>query len=144
MLGERLKKLRGKRTQEEVAKYIGVSRARYSHYENGRSEPDTETLKKIASYYNVTTDYLLGLEKKEEKARYRVSNEHNKYDEQSELLLTSEELKVLQEIKKHPILFHDLANAPEKKIKQLIKMWEFVKKDLESDDHEEGFGDIED
>ncbi|MCY7911880.1 helix-turn-helix transcriptional regulator, partial [Bacillus haynesii] len=36
MLGGRLKSLRGKRTQEEVAKQIGVSRARYSHYENGR------------------------------------------------------------------------------------------------------------
>ena len=59
MLGGRLKNLRGKRTQEEVAKQIGVSRARYSHYENGRSEPDYETLKKLADYYKVTIDYLL-------------------------------------------------------------------------------------
>lgn len=59
MLGGRLKHLRGKRTQEEVAKQIGVSRARYSHYENGRSEPDYETLKKLADYYKVTIDYLL-------------------------------------------------------------------------------------
>lgn len=65
MLGGRLKSLRGKRTQEEVAKQIGVSRARYSHYENGRSEPDYETLKKLADYYKVTIDYLLtGTEKK--------------------------------------------------------------------------------
>ncbi|MDN5387405.1 MULTISPECIES: HTH-type transcriptional regulator Xre [Bacillus] len=65
MLGGRLKSLRGKRTQEEVAKQIGVSRARYSHYENGRSEPDYETLKKLADYYKVTIDYLLtGMEKK--------------------------------------------------------------------------------
>ena len=65
MLGARLKSLRGKRTQEGVAKQIGVSRARYSHYENGRSEPDYETLKKLADYYKVTIDYLLtGTEKK--------------------------------------------------------------------------------
>lgn len=65
MLDGRLKSLRGKRTQEEVAKQIGVSRARYSHYENGRSEPDYETLKKLADYYKVTIDYLLtGTEKK--------------------------------------------------------------------------------
>ncbi|MGN9865945.1 HTH-type transcriptional regulator Xre [Bacillus swezeyi] len=64
MLGGRLKSLRGKRTQEDVAKQIGVSRARYSHYENGRSEPDYETLKKLADYYKVTIDYLLtGAEK---------------------------------------------------------------------------------
>lgn len=60
MLGERLKVLRGKRTQEDIAKYLGISRARYSHYENGRSEPDIENLQKLAELYNTTTDYLLG------------------------------------------------------------------------------------
>jgi HTH-type transcriptional regulator, competence development regulator len=60
MLTKRLKNLRGKTTQEEVAGRIGISRARYSHYENGRSEPDTETLNKLADYYDVSVDYLLG------------------------------------------------------------------------------------
>lgn len=60
MLGERLKTLRGKRTQEDIAKYLGISRARYSHYENERSEPDIENLQKLAELYNTTTDYLLG------------------------------------------------------------------------------------
>lgn len=59
-LGERLKLLRGKRTQEEVSKLIGLSRARYSHYENNRVEPDTEILKRLADFYNVSIDYLLG------------------------------------------------------------------------------------
>ncbi|MFD9627702.1 helix-turn-helix domain-containing protein [Peribacillus muralis] len=60
MIGNKLKILRGKRTQEEVALKIGVSRARYSHYENGRSEPDMEILQKMADHYSVSTDYLLG------------------------------------------------------------------------------------
>ncbi len=65
MIGGRLKSLRGKRTQEEIASHIGVSRARYSHYENGRSEPDYDTLQKLADYFQVTTDYLLtGKDKK--------------------------------------------------------------------------------
>ncbi len=80
MLGGRLKSLRGKRTQEEVAKQIGVSRARYSHYENGRSEPDYETLKKLADYYKVTIDYLLtGTEKKKRlktKSQIRICKLH--------------------------------------------------------------------
>lgn len=63
MFGDRLKKLRGKSTQEDVAKFIGVSRARYSHYENGRSEPDLEVLKKLAEYFNVSIDYLIKGEK---------------------------------------------------------------------------------
>jgi len=58
--GEKLKQLRGKKTQDQVAKDIGISRARYSHYENERTEPDMELIHKIAAYYKVTTDYLLG------------------------------------------------------------------------------------
>ena len=61
MLGDRLKKLRGDgRTQEDVAKAVGVSRAAYSHFENNRNEPDNDTLKKLAQYYDVSIDYLLG------------------------------------------------------------------------------------
>lgn len=60
MLGDRIKKLRGKRSQEEVSEKIGISRARLSHYETGRSEPDTETLQKIADVFGVTIDFLLG------------------------------------------------------------------------------------
>jgi transcriptional regulator with XRE-family HTH domain len=59
MIGVRLKKLRGKRSQEDIAEKIGISRARLSHYETGRSEPDSETLKKIADFYNVSTDFIL-------------------------------------------------------------------------------------
>jgi|GEM_PF-1029167 len=59
--GRKLASLRGKITQEEVATAIGISRARYSHYETGRSEPDNEILQALAEYYDVTSDYLLGL-----------------------------------------------------------------------------------
>lgn len=67
MLGDRLKRLRGKRTQSEVAKSLGITRARYSHYENGRNEPDNEMLQKLADYYQVTVDYLLGYDNEEKK-----------------------------------------------------------------------------
>lgn len=61
MLGDRLKELRGSgRTQEDVAKAVGVSRAAYSHFENNRNEPDNDTLKKLANFYGVSVDYLLG------------------------------------------------------------------------------------
>ncbi|MGD6993952.1 helix-turn-helix domain-containing protein [Sutcliffiella horikoshii] len=59
MIGKRLKELRGKRSQEEVAEKIGISRARLSHYETGRSEPDSETLQNIADFYDVPIDYLI-------------------------------------------------------------------------------------
>jgi SOS-response transcriptional repressor LexA len=44
VLSKKLVTLRGKQTQQEVADAIGISRARYSHYETGRSEPDIAIL----------------------------------------------------------------------------------------------------
>jgi DNA-binding XRE family transcriptional regulator len=60
MLGDRLRQLRGRRTQEYVAKHLGVLRASYSHYENEHVEPSLETLCKMADLFQVSTDYLLG------------------------------------------------------------------------------------
>lgn len=57
--GERLVKLRGKRSQEDAAKGIGISRARLSHYENERSEPDFDTLTKLSHFYRVPIDYIV-------------------------------------------------------------------------------------
>jgi transcriptional regulator with XRE-family HTH domain len=60
MIGKRLKFLRGKRTQHEIADKLGVSRASYSHYENDHVQPDNDIIIKMADIFNVTTDYLLG------------------------------------------------------------------------------------
>lgn len=60
MLGERLKVLRGKRTQQEIADKLSISRARYSHYENDHVQPDNDLLQKMATLYNCSVDYLLG------------------------------------------------------------------------------------
>jgi transcriptional regulator with XRE-family HTH domain len=65
-LGKKLRDLRlqQKYSQEEFAKILGINRGTYAQYEIGRRNPDYETLKKIADFYNVTTDYLLGREEK--------------------------------------------------------------------------------
>nr|WP_194949949.1 helix-turn-helix transcriptional regulator [Anoxybacillus flavithermus] len=62
VLGDRLKRLRleKKLTQEELGKKINVTKVSISGYENGNRTPDTETLQKLADFFNVTTDYLLG------------------------------------------------------------------------------------
>ncbi|MBQ7232779.1 MAG: helix-turn-helix transcriptional regulator [Bacillales bacterium] len=61
MIGQRLKELRGKKTQAEIAEQIGISRARYSHYENGRNNPDVEIIKKLAEYYGVSIEHIIGV-----------------------------------------------------------------------------------
>ena len=45
--------------QADVANKLGVSPSTVGMYEQGRSQPDTEMLTKIANLFGVTTDYLL-------------------------------------------------------------------------------------
>ncbi|WGG44199.1 helix-turn-helix transcriptional regulator [Rossellomorea sp. DA94] len=54
------KKLR----QEDIANILGIARTTYAMYEQGNREPDFDTLNKIADYFEVTIDHLLGREEK--------------------------------------------------------------------------------
>ncbi|MGM9946138.1 MAG: helix-turn-helix domain-containing protein [Lysinibacillus sp.] len=49
-------------TQEQIADYVGVSRAAVSKWEKGLSYPDITLLPKLATYFNVSIDELLGYE----------------------------------------------------------------------------------
>lgn len=62
-LAERLLTLRGEKnlTQEETAERLGVSNKTYSKWETGATSPDLETLVKLARFFGVTADNLLGL-----------------------------------------------------------------------------------
>ena len=57
-----LKILRKKRnlTQKDVADAIGITFQTYSYYETGRTKPTPETLCKLADFFEVTVDELLG------------------------------------------------------------------------------------
>jgi transcriptional regulator with XRE-family HTH domain len=63
MIGKRITALRTAKglTQQAVATGISISRATYAHYEIDRREPDNKTLIKIANFFDVSTDYLLGV-----------------------------------------------------------------------------------
>lgn len=60
-ISEKLRELRAKKgvSQADVAKRLGVSRATYVQYETGVNTP-MKKLSELASFYGVTTDYLLG------------------------------------------------------------------------------------
>lgn len=49
-------------TQEEIANYLGVSKAAVSKWEKGQSYPDIALLPKIATYFTTSIDELLGYE----------------------------------------------------------------------------------
>ncbi|EAX47536.1 putative prophage repressor [Thermosinus carboxydivorans Nor1] len=65
MLGERLKSLREQKgiTQQEMADILGIARGTYAHYEIDRREPDNATLSRLADFFGVSVDYLLGRDK---------------------------------------------------------------------------------
>ncbi|MED0665755.1 helix-turn-helix domain-containing protein [Bacillus badius] len=143
MLGDRLKELRQQRklTQEEFAQKMGISRGTYAHYEINKRQPDYGTLQKIADFYNVTTDYLLGrTDSPETKSTVTVAGQS--------VSLSPDELRVFKELIKHQAMFHDLATDPEKKVKQLIKLYKMKKILFDEDDDDEeygdGFGEFED
>lgn len=63
-ISENLVKLRHNKkvTQDEVALFLGVTKASVSKWENGQSMPDIQLLPLVAVYFNVTVDELLGFE----------------------------------------------------------------------------------
>lgn len=61
-LGQRLRKLRGKISQGQLAAYSGVSQSTISDIENDKIKPKTiEAIIRLARYHHKTTDYLLGV-----------------------------------------------------------------------------------
>ena len=62
MLPKALKLLRTNRkmSQRELADIIGVSQQTIGSWEVGRTSPDPDMINKLAQYFNVPTDYLLG------------------------------------------------------------------------------------
>lgn len=61
---EKLKELRIEKglKQEELAKVLSVTQRKISYWETGKIEPDLLHLTKIADYFQVSVDYLLGRE----------------------------------------------------------------------------------
>ena len=85
MLNQRIKELRLARgiNQVKLAEALGVTKQSVSNWENDNIQPSIEILIKLAEYFCVSTDYLLGLE---EKITLDVSN------------LSAEEIAHIQQI----------------------------------------------
>ena len=59
-------RLRENKTQAQLAQKLGLTKSVISAYETGLRLPSYDILINIAKIYNVSTDYLLGLEHKQE------------------------------------------------------------------------------
>ena len=80
----RLNELRGNKTQAQIAQILGLPRETYRNYEVGNREPPLDTLLKMANYFGVSVDYLLG--------RDEVPGVQMKPAAESELTETEQEL----------------------------------------------------
>lgn len=62
----RIRELRKQRklTAKKLGEIMNVAESTISLYENGKREPDYNTLNKLADYFDVTVDYLLGRDEK--------------------------------------------------------------------------------
>lgn len=86
MNGNKLKRLRENKNllQKELANIIGISLSSISMYERGERQPDNETLKKFSKFFNVSIDYLLDNEIKDETS---IDDEMKEIDTLKKLLI---------------------------------------------------------
>ena len=105
-IGARIKQLRQSRNikQEDFAEALGISVQTVSRWENGVNYPDVSMLPSLASYFNVTADYLLGLERNDNMAKLLKTTETfelNTKQEAEDMLLKfkGEQFPVLKDYK---------------------------------------------
>ncbi len=121
-IGSRIRKLRKSRnlTQDEFGKIFGVVKSTVSAYENGKSTPDDSIKIAVCRYFNVSTDYLFGLEKRE-------------FCHADQLSLGDLEISdYIDELKKRPELrnlFAVTKDAGKKDIEKIIAVMEIIRKD---------------
>lgn len=87
-LHENLKKIREERklTKKEVCESTGISERAYLTYEFGEREPKISVIGKLADFYGVTTDYLLGREIGEPETLDKLEREFNMSALEKEIL----------------------------------------------------------
>lgn len=109
--GARLTTLRKQRKllQADVANKIGIARATYGAYEQGTRQPDFETLEKIADFFEVSIDYLLG--------RSDITPEE-KDEAEFQAFINDPELG---------IWYKELPKSDEDELRKLRMIWEMIK-----------------
>ena len=65
ILGKRLREVREnhRKTQRDLAQYLGISDVAYGAWERGDNEPSIEKLVKLCQFFDVTADWLIGMDK---------------------------------------------------------------------------------
>lgn len=116
MLSNRLKSLRKSKrlTQKQLAEKINVTHVSISGYESGNRSPDTDTLQRLADFFEVSTDYLLG----------RTDTLSITPEEQDE-----DEFQAFANNPKLNVFYKELPESEEEAVERLREIWEIIKHD---------------
>lgn len=113
IIGSRIKNLRYIRglNQSELGSIIGVSKASISGYEHATRNPSYINLNKLADFFGVTSDYLLGRE------------ELMVYEKDNKLKMDREDVDIINSIKNYPDLYDNIKDNPERYFSYLNKRY---------------------
>ena len=120
VFADRLRSLRTaqKWTQQDVADRLGIKRSTYAYYETCTSEPDLETLTKLASLFHTTVDFLVGHPSSENPRLFF----YNRTTEDKNIVLTKREESMLQ-------MFRAIDNDRQEIV--LRQMYEFLRNEYD-------------
>ncbi|MCM1371043.1 MAG: helix-turn-helix domain-containing protein [Clostridium sp.] len=112
LLGRRVKEAREcmKFTQNDLASKLGVSKVTICGYEKGKRYPSLAIFIKLLDALQVTPDYLLG--------RDTVVSEQ---DTEYKIIMSKEDIKILNEIKSNNIVYNRLLENPKSVINFISK-----------------------
>ncbi|MBJ8115428.1 helix-turn-helix transcriptional regulator [Bacillus cereus] len=108
ILGDRIRYLRelNNLSQKRLSDALGLTNTQLSRYERGERNPEPETIKLIADYFDVTTDYLHG----------RTNN----------INYTNPDFKNILDDAELGLWFKDIKDASPEKREELKRFWEFI------------------
>lgn len=112
IIGSRIKNLRYKLglSQKELGDIIGVTKASISGYEHSTRNPSYKKLNRLADFFGVTSDYLLGRES-------LVVCEDDKIN------INDEDAKIINSMKTFPSLYDNIKENPKRYFSYLDKKY---------------------
>ena len=129
-LPERLKALRSDRnySQAYIAQQLNISRQTYSHYETGRINPPTDSLRALAELYNISMDLLIPTQAKRNSFYNSISNtylpDYQLTKDYNEFIhINASRLRSLTGSEKHLLYYYSLLdNRDQKDILAFMKV----------------------
>jgi len=108
LVGKRIKDARKAKgySQQELGDLLGVTKVSICGYEKGTRTPTIDTFLKLVEILDISPIYALGLEREivsESDAEYVVR-------------MSSDDIKIIEELKKHRKLYNELCNNPKRTI----------------------------